>query len=82
LDFRCHPEEAESRAKRAIPDEEPALSEAEGTYATRLQLLERGCPTFRGFRKVGTTGPELSLDPSTQPRGFHARTEVQLWEVA
>jgi len=28
----CHPEEAESPAQRATPDEEPALSEAEGTY--------------------------------------------------
>jgi hypothetical protein len=26
----CHPEEAESRAKPATPDEEPALSEARG----------------------------------------------------
>jgi hypothetical protein len=30
----CHPEAAESRAKRATPNEEPALSEAEGTHAT------------------------------------------------
>ena len=29
----CHPEEAESPAKRATPNEEPAMSEAEGTYA-------------------------------------------------
>jgi hypothetical protein len=34
----CHPEEAESHAKRATPDEEPALSEAEGTDASRFRL--------------------------------------------
>ncbi|MGC2792967.1 MAG: hypothetical protein WA899_13145, partial [Candidatus Sulfotelmatobacter sp.] len=41
LTLLCHPEEAESHAKRATPDEEPALSEAEGTYALALRVLSK-----------------------------------------
>jgi hypothetical protein len=40
LTLICHPEEAESHAKRATPDEELALSEAEGTYAVSQSSRE------------------------------------------
>jgi hypothetical protein len=51
LTLPCHPEEAESRAKRATPDEEPALSLPKGP----MHLASRSSTRAKSKTGKGTT---------------------------
>ncbi len=57
FDLGCHPEEAESHAKRATPDEEPALS------------LPKGPVQLAGSRLTISKKPQQAL----KGRGFEPR---------
>jgi hypothetical protein len=62
----CHPQEAEFSARRGFPSKD--LCNSPTAYKRpvadpRVLSHERGCPTRRGFRRVGTTDLKVPSSP-------------------